>query len=248
MARQMKYVRIIAASCATFAVAVTFGGCATGLPSYPPMDNADSMKLIAARLDSVRSITSVAELALTNSQGQTVTLDGAFVAQPPDRARLRAWKFGSPVLDLTIVPEGVWAYAVDREGSPATHMTTLPAHGVSQALEALSGGYFSRAQCVEGESTDKTLVVIGPAFGQAGVRCDIERRTLTPRRFRLPGGGKEMELVLGQYTLVGEIAWPHRMEFRSSDGLIVIRLDDIELNGGVTTGAFVPPARATKLP
>ncbi|MBS0197015.1 MAG: hypothetical protein JSR77_09670 [Planctomycetes bacterium] len=248
MRRQMKFVRLIAALCATLTGAVTLGGCAAGLPTYPPMDDAGSLKLIAARLDSVKSISSVAELTLTNSQGQTVTLDGAFVAQPPDRARLRAWKFGSPVLDLTILTEGVWAYAVDREGLPATNMTSLPSAGVSQALGALSGSYFASAQCVKDESTDTTLVVIGPGFGQDGVRCDIQRRTLTPRRFRLPGSGKEMELVLGQYTLEAGIAWPHRMEFRSPDGLIVIRLNDVELNGDVEKGAFVPPARATKLP
>lgn len=227
---------------------LALGGCAANLPTYPAMNDADALQVIAARMDSVKSISASADIALTSAQGETVSLDGAFVARPPERARLRAWKFGSPVLDLTIVPDGVWAYAASREGSASTDMTKLPAAGVSQSIELLSGAYFARARAIGKDSTGATLVVVGAALGRDDVRCEIDRATLTPRRFVLSGGDKQMEIVLDRYSLVGEIVWARRMEFHAPDGTIVIRLGDLELNGEVPENAFVPPGRATRLP
>ncbi|MBC7772600.1 MAG: hypothetical protein H7210_08920 [Pyrinomonadaceae bacterium] len=229
---------------------ISLSGCASELPTYPPMADADALGLIAARMDSVRSISASADLSLTSVEGETVSLDGAFAARPPKRARLRAWKFGSPVLDLTIVPEGAWVYAVARDGSASTEMTKLPAAGVSQSIELLSGAYFSGARPVASESTSTTLVVAGPALGREDVRCEIDRATLTPRRFVLapPGDGKDMEIVLDRYALFGDIVWAGRMQFRGPGGTIMIRFADLELNGEIAENAFVPPGRATRLP
>lgn len=223
-------------------------GCSANLPVYPTMSDADAVALIATRLHHVRSISASADLTLTSGSGQTVSLDGALVARPPERARLRAWKFGSPVLDLTIVPEGVWAYAASRDASPSADMTKLPAQGVSRSIEMLSGAYFDRARPMPQESTDVTLVVVGQAFGRDDVRCAIDRATLTPRRFWLTGDGQKLEILLDAYELIGTIAWARRMEFRGPDGMIEIRLGGIELNGELPENAFVPPARATRLP
>lgn len=223
-------------------------GCSATLPIYPAMSDADALGVIAARLHAVRSISAPADLTLTNATGQTVSLDGALVARPPERARLRAWKFGSPVLDLTIVPDGVWAYAASRDGSPSTDMTKLPAQGVSRSIEMLSGAYFDRARAMPQESTDVTLVVVGEAFGRDDVRCAIDRATLTPRRFWFSGDGQNLEILLDEYELIGEIVWARRMEFRGPDGKIQIRLGETELSGELPENAFVPPARATRLP
>ncbi|MEK6703180.1 MAG: hypothetical protein AABZ53_13015 [Planctomycetota bacterium] len=232
----------------TMACMVLLGGCAANLPTYPPMSDADALGAISARLHSVRSISASADLSLTNAAGQTVSLDGAFVARPPERARLRAWKFGSPVLDLTILPEGVWAFEVSRDNSTSTDMSKLPAQGVSRSIEMLSGAYFDRARPVPQASTSSTLVVVGPAFGREEVRCEIDRSTLTPRRFWLHGAGQKLEIVLDAYVMVGEIAWARRMVFGAQDGTIEIRLGDIELNAEIPQNAFVPPGRAARLP
>lgn len=229
---------------------IMLGGCGTAgpvLPTYAAMTDTESLQVIAARMDSVKTISAASDLKLTNVQGETVTLDGAFVAQPPEKARLRAWKFGSAVFDLTILPAGVWAYAAEREGTPAD-MTRMPAAAVSRSIEMLSGTYFARALAVEGNSTSEVLVVVGEAFGRQDVRCEIDRKTLTPRRFVIAGGDKDLEIVLDRYSMIGEIVWAHRMAFRSADGEIVIRLADVELNGEVSESAFTPPGRATKLP
>jgi len=223
-------------------------GCAARIPIYPALSNTDSLNAISQRLDSVTTISATADLTLIDAQGQTVTLDGAFVAHPPHQARLRAWKFGSPVLDLTILPEGVWAFAASREGTSPSDLSKLPAAGVSQSIQMLSGAYFAHAHVIEADSTPAILVVVGPVFGRDDVRCEIDRATLTPRQFVINADGKVMRLILDRYTLIGATVWAQRMEFKTPEGTIVIRLSDIELNGELTESAFVPPGRARQLP
>jgi hypothetical protein len=237
------------------------GACAARLPTYPAMTDEDTLRLIAARLDAVTSVSASADLLLTNAKGETVSLDGAFVATPPQRARLRAWKFGSPVLDLTILPEGVYAFAAQHDESRSesgSDLTTLPSAGVSRALELMTGTYFLHATSLPAESTAATLVVVGPALGQDSVRCEIDRATLTPRWFRIgttgaQGQARTMTLFLDRYTLVrieggGGVAWARRLRFTSPEGEIELRLSDVELNGEIGAKAFVPPARAARIP
>jgi len=230
------------------AIAVAVCGCARSLPTYPTMSDADALRVIAARLDTVKSISASTDLTLTDASGRSVSMDGAFVASPPGQARLRAWKLGTPVLDITILPDGIWAFAVARNGAPVTDMAGLPATGVSQSVELLSGAFFARAHAAEDASTRTELVAVGSGFGSSDVRCEIDRATLTPRRFVIGTGGTKVELSLAQYELVGDVPWARRMEFLAPTGTIVIRLADIELNGELPASAFVPPKRATRLP
>lgn len=235
------------------AMALLVASCAAPLPTYPAMSDGEALRTISARLDSVRSVAASADLVLTSAKGEAVSLDGALVARPPDRARLRAWKFGTPVLDLTIVPEGVWAFAAAREGAAPADLTKLPAAGVSRAVELLTGAYFARATVVATESTPTTLVVTGAALGREDVRCEIDRATLTPRVFRVmgtpgDGSGTATTLTLDRYTMVDGVAWAGRLRFTSADGEILLRLGDVDLNGEISAGAFVPPARAARLP
>jgi outer membrane lipoprotein-sorting protein len=232
----------------------SLGACATRLPTYPPMSDAQALSTIAARLDSTRTISASTDVKLTDPQGQTITLDGALVARPPGTARLRAWKLGTPVLDLTILPDGVWAFAASREGTtseenPQAKLTALPAAGIAQSVELLSGTYFANATPIPERSDASMLVVRGSALGSTQVLCTIDRRTLTPRRFTLPAADKAMELRLSEYTLINAAPFAQRIDFLSPDGgSIVIQLHDIELNTELPAAAFTPPTRATRLP
>lgn len=238
---------------ATGAMLLLITACATPLPTYPEMSDADALRTIAARLDSVHSLSASTDLVLTSAKGESVSLDGAFVATPPTRARLRAWKFGTPVLDLTILPQGVWAFAATREGAAPADLTKLPAAGVSRAVELLTGSYFASARVVPDQSTPATLVVTGAALGQDHVRCEIDRATLTPRVFHLVGRQTEsapraMTLTLDRYAIIDGVAWVRRLRFTSPDGEILLRLSDVELNADLNPAAFTPPQRATRLP
>lgn len=229
------------------------GACATRLPTYPPMSDAQALSTIAKRLDATHTLSASTDVKLTDARGQTITLDGALVARPPSTARLRAWKLGTPVLDLTILPDGVYAFAASREGAPSEQnpqakLTALPAAGIAQSVELLSGTYFANATPVPERSDASTLVVRGSALGSTEVLCSIDRRTLTPRRFMLPTAGKAMELRLSDYALINAAPFAQRIDFLAPDGgSIVIHLHEIELNTELPAAAFTPPSRATRL-
>jgi len=246
----VRYIHMIVFSLAAAAI---LNGCSATLPTYPRMPDDAALRLIAERLDSVRTVSAAADLTLTASSGRTVRLDGAFIASPPTRARLRAWKFGSPVLDLTVLPGAVWLYAPDPPGSAGQgagpgDLSRTPAANIAPALELLSGAYFQGARPLPEESTAQTLAVIGPALGRDDVRCEIDRATLTPRRFRLGSAPDQGELLLDRYTVAGAIVWPRGIRFRGPDGEIHVRLRDLELNIELPGGAFNPPGRARLMP
>ena len=94
-------------------------GCAArrapeaGLPKFGDLDDATALRVLDERARSVGTASAACDLALTRADGQSVRLDGAVAMAPPDRLRLRAWKFGQAVFDLTMTPEGLWVVAGD---------------------------------------------------------------------------------------------------------------------------------------
>lgn len=247
---------------AMIALVIVVPACRTPpLPTYPAMSDADALAVVAARLDAVKRVTATADIILTNAEGESVSLDGAFVAAMPDRARLRAWKFGTAVLDLTITSDGVFAIVPEREGGG--DVSKLSAQGVARALEMATGTYFRTAQVLESESTADVLVVQGRAMGSDAVRCGIDRATLTPRRYTMIAGDGHsktlLTLTLERYELVRnlasettgsgqDLAWARRVTFSGPHGEIVLRFADIELNGDIEPAALAAPARSVRLP
>jgi len=125
---------------------------------------------------------------------------------------------------------------------------TLPARQVREAMNLLGPVYFRSATGAGGDGA--MLLARGAAFGREDVLCEIDRRTLTPRRFVVAGddGMAVSELVLESFAMVDGIAWPKRMRLRSGTGEVLVRFREIELNGEVPAGAFNPPSRAKALP
>ncbi|MDP1662854.1 MAG: hypothetical protein Q8L55_13145 [Phycisphaerales bacterium] len=232
-------------------VMVVLTGCVSEppLPTYLPMSDAAALTAIADRQASVTSIWAECDLELTDAQGQSVSLDGVLIAVPPGKVRLRAWKFGHAVFDLTLRDGQGWVFVPD-EGPTAGKMSveSTPAQRVGEALELLGPSYFRTARPAGGDKT--TLIAEGTAMGRDNVECEIDRLTLTPRRFVLgaAGGGSSSELRLERYRLVGDVVWPTRLRLRSPSGEVVATLREVELGGDVPAGAFTPPQRAKALP
>ena len=90
--------------------------------------------------------------------------------------------------------------------------------------------------------------MVGPTPDGTPVRCEIDRATLTPRRFILETENGVLELLLSRYEQVGDIAWPNRLDFRAPDGAITVRFSDVELNEDLSDLAFDPPSRAVRQP
>lgn len=267
-------------------VLATLGGCArpAQLPTYPSMSAESALGLMAARQQTIKTFTARADLVLTRPDDQpgarqSVSLEGVLIARPPEALRLRAWKLGRAVLDLTVDGPSAWIMTAGDDPSGAPEGAS--AAQVRGALDLLGPAYFRAAREVTGPlpaglavaGDAQALWTSGPALGRPDALCEIDRSTLTPRRFVVvdESGTIRAEMLLSTYALVPvgsepaaaagppprgkTVAVPMRIEVRAGGGggdgrgggVIEIELSEVEINGTLEPGAFVPPARARKL-
>jgi hypothetical protein len=253
-------------------LALICAGCAAEhILTYAPMSDQAALQVMAARAKSVKSVSAQGTITLSRSGRDGVRLDAAIVLSLPDRARLRAWKLGHAVLDMTLTPEGMWliepappagapsgADAIaspakqDGPGAPTTR-SDVPGHG--QAIAAFArrllgamGGFFQENPSSMEQAGGKLHITQSLPDGMT-LRCEVDPSTLTARRFRLldPHGAQRFEIVLDRYAMVDGIAWPRRIEATGPSGRILIDLGDVEINGAVSPAAFIPPARARRI-
>ena len=227
---------------------VGVAGCATKpdpIPHYSPIDASASLAVIRTRLANVKTVRGEADMTLTDPKGQSVHLDGAYLLAAPSRARLRAWKLGQAVFDLTIREDGAWAYLPREEAKPA-------APGLRQSmgrwLGLLGGGDFFVG---DAEVNADTLVLTRPEGDGLTLRCTVDRPTLTPRQYELfdKAGKSRFTLTLADYRNAGaDQVWPMTITAKSEGGTVEIRTRDVEVNAELPEAAFQPPRRAEKLP
>jgi outer membrane lipoprotein-sorting protein len=226
-------------------------GCRTEqIPNYPQMDETSSLRILAERTQQIRTISAQGTLTLTGSDNQTVRLDVAIASQPPQRMRLRAWKFGQGIFDLTLTPEGIFIVTPDNDSRKQQIKSAgISAGDFMRTWSMLSGGLFE-APHLEVEFTIDKLRIIRTMAGEPTIICIVDRATLTPRRYELVDnhGKRRFSLMLDQYTSINNLVWPRRLVATSEKGTINIELREIELNGDLPAEAFVPPRRAERLP
>ncbi|HEX4792902.1 MAG TPA: hypothetical protein VH370_03865 [Humisphaera sp.] len=227
-------------------------GCARTehIPQYQWTNSQAALSDLAARARAVRSVSAQCDITLTRTDGQSVRLDGAVVMKPPTSVRLRAWKMGQAVFDLTLNADGAWIVMPD---DPNQKDRVLPA-GASAAKFAhgwagLSGEFFLADDAKVIDSGGPRFQVIRTIDGQL-VTCEVDRSTLTVRRYAIAdsAGTKHFTLTEDQYEMIGGIPWPTHLVAQSERGTIEIHLHDVELNAELPSGALIPPARAQKLP
>jgi outer membrane lipoprotein-sorting protein len=231
---------------------LTLAGCATHqpspLPKYPGLDDAAALRVLAERAASVKALSAQCVLTLTRPDGQSVQLDAAIAMAPPDRLRLRAWKFGQAVFDLTLTPDGLWVMAPeDPERREKVLPATLSAAQFGREWAVLNGGFFLQNDLTTGGDA-KWLTVRRRVEDGRTILCRVDRATLTPRQYEMrdPQGVLRLRLTLGDYRVLNETPWPTRLNARSGDGRIDIRLKEVELNQQLPPNAFKPPRRAEK--
>jgi len=225
-------------------------GCRASLPTYPLMEPEESLRIIAERLDGVKTIQSSATVEFADAAGESVRVDAALAAELPDRLRLRAWKFDRAVFDATLNGEGLWLLPRESEQAAArAEDSAKAAEGVRRALSLMGPGFYQTATVEQSRTNARDLVVIGEAGGETLI-CVIERATLTPRRFE--GGGdvaSEAFLIeLDGYREIGTIVWPTTWSVEYPRGRVSIRMHDVTLNDELASGAFNPPRRAVRRP
>jgi len=218
---------------------------ASPLPRYPLTDAHTTLAAFSARAATVHSVQAEANVELTDTKKQTVHLDAALLLQPPDRIRLRAWKFGTAVFDLTVNDRGAFAFVPRDEARPA-----MPAarQSITQWVKLLNGQIASEQSRLTQRGDE--LVVDTPQ-GDLTLRCTIDRPTLTAERYELlDGDGKtRFTLALSDYQLTpAGPAWPMTIVATSEQGVIRIHATDVTLNEPLPPAAFDPPVRAERLP
>jgi len=226
-------------------------GCAPreNIPTYASMDAQHSLDVIRQRSAQVRDISGEGTIVLTDAKGQSIRFDAAFVMAPPDRARVRAWKFGQAVLDLTLVPEGTWIYLPRGEDEHAEQLRSASrsaTRAVRQWLRLL--GDQVDAPGARGRIDGSHLIVTRSMDDGMTLTTTMNRDTLTARRHVLAdsSGRERFMLTLDRYEVLGPTVWPRRVEARSETGTITVELRDVELNDA-PGNAFKPPSRAQRV-
>jgi hypothetical protein len=219
------------------------------LVTYAPMDQAAEIRTLARRSSLVKTVSGSGTLELTQPNGDSVVLDVAVVLRMPNHARLRAWKMGQAVFDLTVTPEGVWL-ETSQQGARKTQVTSAGdnAARVTRGLSLLTGGFFDDPGLTGVDRRNQLILTLAKP-GEPIITCWVDRDTLTPRIFRMvdANGVERFTLSLGEYANSSGLLWPRKVTAVSPLGKIVVSLDDVEINGEIPASAFTPPARAEKL-
>jgi outer membrane lipoprotein-sorting protein len=241
-----------------FCGAILLVGCAPhpppreNLPAYAWTDDQTALRELASRARSVKTVSAAALLTLTRRDGQSVRLDGAIAMSLPDKSvRLRAWKLGQAVFDLTLTPGGLWI-EIPKDAARRQQIApaSLSASQFARAISIFGGEVFEGPGVQVIDHGGPRFEVRKPLDNGTFMTADVERSTLAVRQYRLTdsAGKVRLRLTLRDYGLFNGIAWPTRLIARSENGAIDAELRDVELNAELPPAAFIPPHGAEKAP
>jgi hypothetical protein len=223
------------------------------LPHYEWQGADLAMQQIHQRAASIQTVAASGQLVLTRPDGSAVTFEGALAAQGQGHFRLRGWKFGHAILDLTVRPDGFWIWLDAPEGGGDAELASM-SKGMEQASAFwpfMTGDIPSSAHRTVANSTGRCLELRLEGWTTGGdCVVTIDRQTLTVRRYRVldPSGKLVQSVRLEQYRMVKELVWPMRIIAEGPQGKMEINLDQVALNEELPASAFVPPRRASKRP
>lgn len=234
-------------------------GCASHplekLPTVPWRSTDDALRILRDRAAAIHTLTATGDITLSRPDGNSVRMDLAMVSRRPDHLRLRAWKLGRAVFDLTLTPAGLWMLTPeDPSMRQKARQGGMSAARLARSWETLSGGLFARSD-LSVKAASNALIIRAPMedpLAQAGgatVIARIDRRTLVPVSYeiRSPDGARRFSLRLSRYEMIDQIPYPMRCDATSDNGTIRIDLRDVDINTELAPRAFVPPARAEKI-
>ena len=225
------------------------------LPAYPWVDDATAIRTLAERSRAVRTTSAEVGLTLTRPDGQSVQFDGAMATRSPGDLRLQTFKFGRTVFDLTLIGGGSadgGGMFVKTMDDPARRDKIIPASRsaarFAREWSMFTGGLFEANDLVVSHSGLQMIVRRSLSDGRKVV-CQVEKATLTPRRYTMldPAGVERFTLELSAYQMFGEIPYAMRVLATSEQGTIDIEIRDLELNIEQSDRAFIPPEGAEKL-
>jgi hypothetical protein len=228
---------------------VSLAGCAReAIPKYPDLSESESLRRLQERAGSLRSASAEGSVRLTQATGESVRLDLAMALQFPDHARVRTWKFGQAVLDVTLLPDGLFVAGAGNDDQKKQLNAAGGQAGemIRRLLRVMSGTFQSPQMSIQSNQ----IQICEMRGGGASIVCEVDRRTLTIRRCRIfdDRGVERFSLTLDRYIESAGQVWPTRIAGTGETGAIQLELRDVELNGEIPEQAFHPPARAEKAP
>lgn len=233
-------------------LALLLAGCAaTPREQLPPVEwhsEADALQILQRRAERVQSVSAQGLMTMRRSDGQSVRLDVALVGDANRRMRLRAWKLGRAVFDMTMNADGVFMLLPDDPSiRQRVRAGQIDIRGLADSWDLFNGRFFARDD-LSVRDTGRTLVYSATIDG-ARVDCEVDRKALVPRRYIMsdPSGAKRFTLALSDYRQHVDIPFAHKYVATSEFGEILISLHDVELNTELAATAFVPPRRAEQL-
>lgn len=244
-------------------IAFTLVGCCTAPPGQAltevqGLTDQQVIDALAQRADQVQSVMSSGTMRIQTDDGGSVRLDVALLASGNDRLRLRAWKLGRAVIDLTRDGEAVWVWTSERASDPdePDTLAMLPtAAQLDLAWRLISGQLFASPPDRVEASASSGLVAIYTIKEQTQAtpitaKLTINRPTQTIRQITIHDaqGLQRASYTPSGYRLIDGLPWATRIAFESADFAFEIVLDEVELNAALPSSAFTPPRDARKQP
>lgn len=207
------------------------------------------MAAIDRRVASIETLAAECRLTFHRPGKDSVSLQGALVAQPPDRLRLRAWKLGHAVLDLTVRPDGVWLWTAKRADEATRklidgELSTGPWKSVWPRLGSLLG----EADVATTRTGPNHFVVRGDLPDDGYLEAEIDGPSRTVLAYRLfDAAGKGLGVLqLDDYQSIANEPWPTHLEAKTDRGVLEVTLHEMSLDEPLPETAFEPPKRAKR--
>ncbi|HEY8667240.1 MAG TPA: hypothetical protein VIL86_11275 [Tepidisphaeraceae bacterium] len=218
------------------------------------MDHDTAIKTIVARDSQIRTVTAQAELIFERPDGNSIRLDGAFATRLPDSLRLRAWKLGTAVFDLTLTPQGLWIMAGEQAGKRDPRLSQKVSAGeLAKVWSLLNGNIFKDAEIVAFDTAGPRFTIKQVLEDDRVITCEVDRKTLTARRYHLfdPQGKERFTLDLNDYRRLAKnstLVWPMEIIAAGEGGKFTADFFDLSINAELAPNTFTPPRRAEKQP
>ena len=243
------------------AFALTLIGCCAdppgqALPEMRGLSDQQILNVLAKRADQVQRVMSSGTMQLQSDESGPVRLDVALLAEGNDRLRLRAWKLGRAVFDLTRDGNDVWVWASERVNDPdnADALADLPnAEQLDLVWQLVCGQLLSNSpdHIQTGDPLAATYTLqTQPNAPPVSAEFLINRpdQTIKQITVRDAQGQSRASYTPSRYRLIGGLPWATRIALKSEGFAFEIELDEVELNGTLPKSAFNPPRDARKQP
>ncbi len=240
--------RVLASAIA--AILVVGVGCTASLPRYEWHDSPSAIRTMARRDGVIRTFSAACRILL-GSVGGRVELTGALVAQPPNRFRLRAWKFSQAVFDITLNEDGLFVFDKSRSSEENENLQRFNHARFVEAIALLPGFERDVAWRTVSDDGDDEFTIMRTLLDQGyTIECIVDKSTLLRKRcvYRDHEGRIRQSLDFDGYALLGDTVWPTRVEGVGESGSFVLSFDRIDVNSELAPRAFDPPRRAVKQP